>query len=80
MNRYGTWQYTAAENISYGDNDARGVLIQLIVDDGTPNRGHRSNIFNADYRYVGLACGPHSHFGLMCVMDFAGGYVESTKQ
>jgi uncharacterized protein YkwD len=77
MNRYGTWQYTAAENISYGNNDARGVLIQLIVDDGTPNRGHRTNIFNPDYRYVGIACGPHHHFGLMCVMDFAGGYVES---
>ncbi|MGD8591038.1 MAG: CAP domain-containing protein [Chromatiales bacterium] len=77
MNRHGTWQYTAAENISYGNNDARGVLIQLIVDDGTPNRGHRANIFNPAYRFVGIACGPHDHFGLMCVMDFAGGYVES---
>jgi hypothetical protein len=78
MNRYGTWQYAAAENISYGNNDARGVLIQLIVDDGTPSRGHRANIFNPDYRFVGIACGPHHHFGQMCVMDFAGGYEEST--
>ena len=80
MNRYGTWQYAAAENISYGKNDARGVLIQLIVDDGTPSRGHRANIFNPDYRFVGIACGPHHHFGLMCVMDFAGGYVEATRE
>lgn len=80
MNRHGAWQYTAAENISYGNNDARGVLIQLIVDDGTPGRGHRLNIFNPDYRFVGIACGPHSHFGLMCVMDFAGAYAESTRE
>jgi hypothetical protein len=79
MNRYGTWQYKAAENISYGDNDPRGVLVQLIVDDGTPGRGHRTNIFNPDYRYVGIACGPHEYYDLMCVMDFAGGYIENSR-
>jgi hypothetical protein len=79
MNRYGVWQVAAAENISYGDNDARGVLIQLIVDDGTPGRGHRTNIFNPDYRFVGVACGPHAQFGMMCVMDYAGEYSESPR-
>ena len=79
MNRYGAWRYSAAENISYGDNDARGVVIQLLVDDGTPGRGHRLNIFNPDYRFVGIACGAHGPYGMMCVMDFAAEYSETTK-
>lgn len=79
MNRHGSWQAVAAENISYGDNDARGVVIQLLVDDGTPGRGHRLTIFNPDYQYVGIACGPHAQFGMMCVMDFAGDYAERIK-
>jgi uncharacterized protein YkwD len=80
INRHGSWKYAAAENISYGQNDARGVVIQLIVDDGTPGRGHRLNIFNPDYRYVGIACGPHRQFGMMCVMDFTGDFAETTGQ
>ena len=39
MNRYGTWQDKVAENISYGGYSTRGVVIQLIVDDGVPGRG-----------------------------------------
>jgi uncharacterized protein YkwD len=76
MNRNGDWAGTAAENISYGHNDARGVVIQLLVDDGVPDRGHRLNIFNPDYRFIGVACGPHPAFRMMCVMDFAADYKE----
>jgi uncharacterized protein YkwD len=50
MNRYGTWQDKVAENISYGGNSTRGVVIQLIVDDGVPGRGHRVNMFDPEYR------------------------------
>jgi len=76
MNRYGTWEDKVAENISYGGNTARGVIIQLIVDDGVPGRGHRVNIFNPAYRFVGVGCGVHARFGDLCVMDFAAGYSE----
>jgi len=34
-----------SENISYGTADARGVIIQLAIDDGVASRGHRTNIF-----------------------------------
>ena len=80
MNRYGVWQDKVAENISYGGYSTRGVVIQLIVDDGVPDRGHRMNMFNPEYRFVGVACGTHARFHDMCVMDFAARYSEQTMR
>jgi uncharacterized protein YkwD len=79
MNQYGTWQGKVAENISYGGNSTRGVVIQLIVDDGVPGRGHRINMFDPEYRFVGVACGAHARLRDMCVMDFAARYSERSK-
>jgi uncharacterized protein YkwD len=76
MARFGQWTGRAGENIYYGQRDARGIVIALIVDDGDRSRGHRKNIFSPDFHYAGIACGPHAGFGRMCVIDFAGGFVE----
>lgn len=76
MTRYGEWQGQVAENISYGGYTARGVVIQLIVDDGVPDRGHRVNMFAPVYQVVGVACGEHAVFRDMCVMDYAARYTE----
>jgi uncharacterized protein YkwD len=68
----GVWAGLSAENISYGLDDARDVVRQLIVDSGVPGRGHRRNIFGSGYQLAGVACGPHRAYGMMCVIDFAG--------
>ena len=68
-----------AENISYGGNTARGVIIQLIVDDGVSSRGHRVNMFNPAYRFVGVGCGIHARLGDLCVMEFSAGYIENDR-
>lgn len=74
IERHGEWKGTIGENIGYGPEGARNIVIQLIVDDGVPGRGHRVNTFSGDYRTAGVTCGAHPHFGSMCVVDFAGGF------
>ena len=76
VNRYGTWRLAVGENISCGRGKARDIVMGLIVDDGIPSRGHRENLFDPRYRLVGVACGQHQTFRVMCVIDFAGDFIE----
>ncbi len=74
--RRGQWIAGVAENIAYGDNPAREVVIQLLVDDGVPDRGHRNNILDPEWSVEGVSCGPHQAYGQICVMNYAVRYVE----
>lgn len=76
LERHGEWKHVCGENISCGWKEARYIVIQLIVDDNVPNRGHRKNIFTPEFRAVGVAIGPHKTYLHMCVMDFAGDFVD----
>ena len=76
IERHGRWERSIAENIGYGPRDARNMVMQLIIDDGVPDRGHRKNTFGPAFDTAGVACGPHPRFGSMCVIDFAGGFRE----
>ncbi|NTU52642.1 MAG: CAP domain-containing protein [Chlorobiaceae bacterium] len=75
IERYGQWELSAAENISYGPVEASEIVISLLIDDGVPSRGHRKNLLNGIYNVVGVKTGTHPVYGAMCVMDFAGNYI-----
>lgn len=72
----GVYAGMAAENISYGHDDAQAVVRQLIIDSRVAGRGHRRNIFATGYTTAGVACGGHRQWGSMCVIDFAGALME----
>ncbi|GHT22938.1 hypothetical protein FACS189430_05480 [Bacteroidia bacterium] len=59
------------ENCSYGPSEARAIVIQLLVDDGVPLRGHRDNILNGMFSFCGVAIDSHPVFRHVCVIDYA---------
>lgn len=61
------------ECLWYGSDlaDARTIVLDLIIDDGVPSRGHRKGVLNPRYDAVGVAYGPHVTFGRMAAMEFA---------
>ncbi len=80
IERYGNWVCAMGENIFYGDPEARAVVLHLVIDDGIPERGHRKNFLNPDFRLAGVATGSHPTWRNLCVIDFAGGFHEETVQ
>lgn len=60
--------YRVSEVITYGHHSAAGVIPQLLIDDGVPDRGHRVRLLRAEYRYAGVACGAHPVYRTMCVI------------
>ena len=76
LNRLGTWHGVVAENISAGEDEARQVVIQLIIDDGVPGRGHRVNLFNPDLHQAGAGFARHTEYRVVTVIDYADGFVE----
>ncbi|MDP3855067.1 CAP domain-containing protein [Phenylobacterium sp.] len=76
LQRHGVWAGLTAESLSYGYDNPRDVVIQLIVDSGVPGRGHRKDIFRRTYQAAGVACGGHAVHGAMCVIDYAGAFAQ----
>jgi uncharacterized protein YkwD len=79
LDRQGTLGSAAGECIYYGTEDARMIAIQLVVDDGVPDRGHRRTIFSFDLHQAGAALAPHPQWGQVCVIDFADGFTPTRK-
>ena len=57
-----SWEETIGENIMYNSQSPLEALINLAVDDGLPNRGHRNNILNPFYYYTGVSTQYHKNF------------------
>ena len=61
-----------AENIYYGNpTDPRFIVIDLLIDDGVPGRGHRKNIMSGNLGYAGVSIRPHKSYGHVCVIDYS---------
>jgi hypothetical protein len=86
MNRYGKVVGSVGESNAYGDSDGMIAILDMLVDDGEPDRGHRLAIMESpfggtvsipfQFSAVGVAMGPHSSYGQMAVADLAGNYFD----
>ncbi|MFO8183100.1 MAG: CAP domain-containing protein, partial [Candidatus Aegiribacteria sp.] len=71
---YADWHGTIGEVIAFGPCNGREIVAILLIDDGVADRGHRINLLNPDFRYVGIAIEEHPEYGYVCVIDFAADY------
>ena len=60
---------TIAENISFGWDDPKEIVLQLLIDDGVKNRCHRTNLLGSQFDQIGVAIGAHSEYKWCCVID-----------
>jgi uncharacterized protein YkwD len=77
--QFGQHQSLIGEVINYGEETPRMTVIQLVIDDGVPGRGHRHSIFNRDFHVAGAAIGYHKTYGSMTVVDLADAYREGSR-
>jgi uncharacterized protein YkwD len=76
INRYGSWEVGLGEAIVHGSSTAKRLVMQLVIDYDDPGRNHRINIFNQDLSVTGIACGNNVRYRNLCVITFAGKYVD----
>jgi uncharacterized protein YkwD len=76
VSRYGDWKAKISENMTFGPATAHDVVAALLIDDGIADRGHRKNILDPEVSVVGISCGPHKSYRVMCDIVHAGGFVE----
>ncbi|MDP2342008.1 MAG: CAP domain-containing protein [Deltaproteobacteria bacterium] len=71
ISRHGRSRGRSAEVIDYGWDRAQDIVVDLLVDDGIKDRGHRRALLDPVYVVAGVACGPHQRYGIMCVVEMA---------
>ena len=71
IEKYAEWDGEIAENLDFGFKKAENVIINLVLDDGVKERYQRSNIFYPNFRYMGVAVGPHKDYGICVCIGYA---------
>jgi uncharacterized protein YkwD len=78
VSRYGTWESTMGEAILFEVSTPREMVMQLIIDDGVRDRGHRKDVFEPSFQVAGVSIVPPSSSGGFCVIDFADGFTDKS--
>ena len=73
MGRYANVITPSGENLAYGSIDAKDAVIQLIIDDGVADRGHRTNIFLSGYLEMASFFGTHTYYRTEMCQNFVAG-------
>lgn len=78
IEKYVHWRGSIGETIDCGNLNATSIILSLLIDDGTPSRGHRASIMNPEFLIVGAAVGNHPTYSVCSVIDFATSVVDWT--
>ncbi|MFM9838262.1 MAG: CAP domain-containing protein [Cyclobacteriaceae bacterium] len=58
------------ENCDYGNEKPIDIVMSLLIDNDIESLGHRKNILEPRFRFIGVAIEPHKKYRISCVMDF----------
>jgi hypothetical protein len=58
------------ENIYYGKYTPEEIIMQLLIDEGIEDLGHRKNLLNPRFNSIGVSIKPHKEYQYNCVMSF----------
>ncbi len=70
-----TYSYVG-ENIHYGSDNALQIVMELLIDDGIKDVGHRRNILSKNFVFASASMQPHKRYKQNCVIEFGGKLVE----
>jgi len=59
-----------SENCDYGVDHPLEVVIDLLIDEGVPGKGHRENILNPKVNTIGVGYAPHKTYVVNVVCEF----------
>jgi len=63
INQYGEYSGYFGRSIEFGGENAKQVIVNLIVCDGDEDRSQRESLFNETIKYVGIATSKHIIYG-----------------
>ena len=70
VEKFCEWDGAIAENMDFGFKKAENILLNMIIDDGVKERFQRMNLFNPDFKKIGIAVGPHKDYGICAVIGY----------
>ena len=71
LEKYCEWDGIVVECLDFGFRIGENVVMNLIIDDGIKEKYQRKNIFNNEFKYVGIGAGPHKIYGIGIVIGLA---------
>eukprot|EP01063_Lacrimia_lanifica_P015171 TRINITY_DN21989_c0_g1_i1.p1 TRINITY_DN21989_c0_g1~~TRINITY_DN21989_c0_g1_i1.p1 ORF type:complete len:1110 (+),score=412.05 TRINITY_DN21989_c0_g1_i1:109-3438(+) len=78
MNRYGMVLGQCAESMALGYSSPLDVVCSLVVNDGLESKQDRLNLFDPEFKQVGVACAMHPLHKFLCVIEYAVDYKNSS--
>jgi len=79
LSREGEYREQCGENLGFALRTPKELIYSMLIDDGSAERGHRSNILNMDFHYLGVAFGPHPTADYAFVLVFVDAFSAKSQ-
>ena len=71
IEKYIEWDGGIGESIQYCYKFPGNIIMSLLISDGSKSKIERENLFNPEFKYVGIDCEKHKKFQVCTVINYA---------